>query len=732
MIIAPKKIEKIKVATGIYWVQVPEVNLYILCGCPADSVKHLKKRGLIAKIEKDDLEFETGPNAILLSDALLQNGGFSNLAEFPILQMLYSQGLHIPGHPNNTGAKPLMIGIKEQMTAQLEYIHRGNYGLITKEEIMDTGISEEIAEEILRFKLRFAFGKITTPDQLVDQLILDTEKVEIRNEVYVQRKGFNQYEFSYHDASVTVDLNLKANEEYEAPYYLGYHNIKREYFAVLHTGEGNAWDVNRPCMASVVMFQGKIYLIDAGPDLMTSLNALGISINEIEGIFNTHAHDDHFAGLTAFLKSDHRIKYFASPLVRASVAKKLSALMSIPEESFNHYFDVQDLQLDEWNNINGLEVKPMISLHPIETNVYFFRTFWDNSYRTYAHLADISSLKKLDEMFADRINQNGSYSLYHRIKDAYLTPTNLKKIDIGGGHVHGDASDFVDDASEKIVLAHTDLPLTDSQKEVGSVAPFGSVDLLTPTNQNVLTKFAYDYLKFYFPKTPDYELAILVNCPFITINAGTTLFRKGKQPDHVYLLLTGFVELIFEMGIRNSLSAGSLIGYYIDDREIVAKSTCITSCYVQAVEIPTTLYKDFVRRNNMVQKLDEVESLVHYLECTWLFGDNISLPVYIKTAQIMEKHSFKQGEQFDLSTNQGVYIVKNGKAMIDSDSKTYVCEDFFGAETFFCEAGQHYKVYFPEDTDLYKMPLEHALDIPIIYWKLAETFYKRQKAMVDG
>ena len=46
---------------------------------------------------------------------------------------------------------------------------------------------------------------------------------------------------------------------------------------------------------------------------------------KIEGIFHTHAHDDHFAGFTTLMRADHRIKYFATPLVRASVAKKLSA-----------------------------------------------------------------------------------------------------------------------------------------------------------------------------------------------------------------------------------------------------------------------------------------------------------------------------------------------------------------------------------------------------------------------
>ncbi|MCG6538121.1 MAG: hypothetical protein L7F78_26260, partial [Syntrophales bacterium LBB04] len=59
---------KLKVSTGIYWVEIPEAKLYILCGCPADSVKHLMKKGLIISEEKNGVGFETGPNAILLSE----------------------------------------------------------------------------------------------------------------------------------------------------------------------------------------------------------------------------------------------------------------------------------------------------------------------------------------------------------------------------------------------------------------------------------------------------------------------------------------------------------------------------------------------------------------------------------------------------------------------------------------------------------------------------------------
>ena len=114
-----KRMRTVHVATGLYWIGVPEVNLYIQCGCVEDSVKHLIRRGLINQVEQDGHSYETGPNAILLSDIMLQGGHFSNLAEFPVLQMLYRQGMGLPNHPNNSGIKPLLIGSGKQISAQL-------------------------------------------------------------------------------------------------------------------------------------------------------------------------------------------------------------------------------------------------------------------------------------------------------------------------------------------------------------------------------------------------------------------------------------------------------------------------------------------------------------------------------------------------------------------------------------------------------------------------------------
>ena len=143
-------IRKLVVANGICFVEIPAAGIYLLCGAPADSVKHLLRRGIIQTTELNGVSFENGPNAILLSDSMIQNGHLCNLAEFPILQMLYRQGMLIPNHPNNTGRRPMLIGTPEQLAAQLRYIHRGNYGLISAEEMMKAGVEEAAADELMR------------------------------------------------------------------------------------------------------------------------------------------------------------------------------------------------------------------------------------------------------------------------------------------------------------------------------------------------------------------------------------------------------------------------------------------------------------------------------------------------------------------------------------------------------------------------------------------------------
>ncbi|MGE0083517.1 MAG: cyclic nucleotide-binding domain-containing protein [Desulfococcaceae bacterium] len=726
------KITKYWVADGLYLIEIPEAGLWVQCGCPADSVKHLMKRGLIIPKERDGVRYENGPNAVLLSDVLVQNGSFANLAEFPVLQMLYRQGMILPNHPGNTGIKPMLIGLAEQVHAQIEYIYRGNYGLISEEEIMNTGISQEQAHEMMRLKLKFAFGRISPAEELLDTRIVENMPVEIRNSVWIRRIRLNVFEFRYENETVAVDLNLPPHKSYEPPYPLGFHHINREYFAVIHSGEGDGWNINHPCMSSILMFQGKIYLIDAGPNVLYSLRALGIGVNEVEGIFHTHAHDDHFAGFTMLMRSDHRIKYFATPLVRASVARKLSALMSMSESNLFEYFEVHDLNFDTWNDINGLEVKPVFSPHPVETSILMFRTLWEDGYRTYAHFADIVSLDVLSRFVTTDDAAIGiSPEYFEKIKEIYLTRFHIKKLDVGGGLIHGDARDFKNDPSDKLILSHTSSELSNEQKEIGSGAPFGMVDVLIPTSQNYLHLFALEFLQSYFPLAPIHDLRILLNNSLITFNPHSILLKDGLVADEIYLILTGNVERIqSETGMHNILSAGALVGEMSALEGIPAAGTCRASNFVQALRIPRSLYFQFVMRNNLYEDIKRLQKNREFLQQTWLLGEVVSYPTQNSLAKAMKSQQYAQGQELPLTVYSDIFMVKSGKLEKRVDKNIVEIlypAHFFGEECVLFHKTGGYRIHAVEDTEVYRIPGQMLLKIPVVRWKLFETYQKGQK-----
>ncbi|RAU22091.1 cyclic nucleotide-binding protein [Paramagnetospirillum kuznetsovii] len=725
-------LKKIEVGPGIVWVEVPEADLRVLCGCPADSVKHMMLRGLILPTEIDGVRSETGPNAILLSDVMIQNGAFCNLGEFPILQMFYRQGMLLPGHPGNTGRRPILIGRSEQLKTQLQYIYRGNYGLISAEELQEAGLDAETAHDMMRLKLKFAFGRIQHPRELFETRGLADEPVEIKDGVTVRRLSLNQFEFAYRGETATVDLNLPPFEIHECPYTLGFHQIPREYFAVIHSGDGDGWDIRRPSMGAILVYQGGIYLVDAGPNLVYALNALGIGINEVEGVFHTHSHDDHFAGLTTLIRADRRIKYFATPMVRAAVAKKLAALLSIEEEDFSDYFDVHDLALNQWNDVAGLEVRPIFSPHPVETTPFIFRVLAEGGYRTYAHLADVVGRKILEGMITDDPAKPGiSRDWVDRIMADYAEPADVKKVDIGGGLIHGFAEDFADDRSRKIILSHTALKLTDAQKRIGSGASFGTVDVLVPSNRDFSRRAAWGHLTSYFPTVAVSHLQILLNCPLVSFNPETILIKDGAISNSIYLLLNGQVEMLSgDSRMRSQLSSGALLGELAGLHGLPSMETYRATSYVLALRMSCEFYLEFVKRHDLFGDISRLLEIREFLQRTWLFGEVVSTGALNRIANQMSLKSFNAGETM-LVGDRHVGLIRSGHAMRlmgGQELEQLGPGDFFGEETSVFETPRLSNVFASKATEVYTVPATVLGDIPGVRWKLFETFHRRTRA----
>ena len=729
------KIKKISVAKGIFWIEIPDADLRILCGCPMDSVKHLMKRGLIIPTEKEGIPCETGPNAILLSDVMLQNGEFSNLGEFPVLQMLYKQGLLLPKHPNNTGQKPLLIGLAEQVSAQMQYIYRGNYGLVSQEEMMEAGVDAETAQKMMRMKLRFAFGTIHLSQDLLDACMVGDGTVEIRSGVSIRRQATNLFEFEYGGEKVLVDLNLGVGERYESAYPLGFQCLSREYFGIIHSGEGDGWDVNRPSMSSVLMFQGKIYLIDAGPNLSYNLAALGIDIDEVEGIFHSHAHDDHFAGITTLMRAGHKIKYFSTSLVRATVVKKISALLSIEEEWFEEFFDVQDLHGGTWNDVDGLEVKPVNSPHPVENTLFVFRTLWNDGYKTYAHFSDLVSLDLLEGMIEEDTTRPGiNRAYFDRIKADYLTPANLKKVDVGGGMIHGMAKDFKTDRSERILLSHIARELTLAEKEIGSSAPHGMADTLIVGESDFARRSAFGFLQSALPNIPMHQIRIMINNPVIDFNPGVILLKEGETPQSIYLLLTGAVEKIRTRdNLYSHLSIGALVGESAGVYRKPTRSTYRTVCFVRALRIPVALYRELIERNRLMTWIEGTWVDRDFLESTRLFNEGVPYHSLSRIVESLQVGHFEAGAVITQAAQTRLNLIRSGRVerLVGGMRLDLLGPgDYFGEEWAIFSTPSLFRLVALEPVTTCQIPENVLRDIPIVRWKLREAYLLRTRKLL--
>lgn len=725
--------KKTEVTEGCAYVDISEAGLRILCGCPENAIKYLMKSGIVQSRMENGFFCETGPNAILLSELCIQNGSFRNLGEFPVLQMLYRQGMIIPGHPGNTGVKPILIGLREQLEDQAAYIFHGNYGLSSLSELLEAGIPEPKARELFRLKLRFSFGSIRQTNELLDLRAIDSDVIALGGEVFLHRDGINRYSFIRKGESLEVDLNIEKGGGKTAPYHLERVRAEPEDFSVIHIGEGDGWDPDHPCMGSIISWQGEYFLIDAGPNIGESLSALGIVPSEIRGIFQTHCHDDHFVGLTDLLRIDRKIEFYATPLVRKSVLSKLCSLTSLPETSFKDLFDFHDLIEGVWNDVAGLGVMPRSSPHPVETDVFFFRAQGNKEYKTYAHLADIASFKVLDSMCEDDPTKPGiSAEAIKAIKKCYLTPADIKKIDAGGGMIHGNAEDFRGDTSGTIFIAHTAAPMTAKLSEICTRASFGMHSNILPTLRDYRKEHSKKHLLRHLPGLAENDLEVLVSCPLIKLDEGTILLQTGEKLSSIYLILSGEIVVTdFSVGTVCNLDSGSLVGEYKCLTDAISAFNYTASCPVEALKIPARLYSEIVKRNGLLGRITRLHGVRLALRSSDLNREEIGGMSMDELADAAEKKEFAPDEKI---TGKGLFIITSGKARISLGGDTI---ELIGPGGLAGEEG----ILFPSNclmevnavgvTQAFFIPATILSKKPILIWILHE-YHERRLTIINN
>ena len=197
--------------------------------------------------------------------------------------------------------------------------------------------------------------------------------------------------------------------------------------------------------------------------------------------------------------------------------------------------------------------------------------------------------------------------------------------------------------------------------------------------------------------------------------------------EDIFLIVTGTVEKIrSEDDVYNVISAGGLIGEYSCIHDRPATSTYRTVSYVRALRLTATSYMEFIKKNKLDTKIRRLLENREVLEKTWLFGESISPSVQNRIAEAMVLQEYDNGGVvIENLPSTSIFIVDSGKIERIGGGKvvnTLGPRSFFGEEQILFGKAQEFDYRTAEPCRIYEVPGNEITGIPIVMWKLLETF----------
>lgn len=128
------------------------------------------------------------------------------------------------------------------------------------------------------------------------------------------------------------------------------------------------------------------FLIDCGASALIAMRRFGVAPDDVESVFLTHLHGDHFGGLPFLILDAQHVSRRTTPLTIAGppgLRERLPALMEamFPGSSaveLRFTLNIVELQQEVPTRVNGVEVKPFPVRHPSGAPSYALRLECEN------------------------------------------------------------------------------------------------------------------------------------------------------------------------------------------------------------------------------------------------------------------------------------------------------------------------------------------------------------------
>ena len=537
------EMELIKPADGSRVVR--DVGHTVLFGQPPEVLKGL----LLKKIQHVD--------TLVLIDTREQDGSLLNNLEFPLYYFLFVG-------KGRSGARLNLVGDADEIDRVLRLMELTLLGP-SEQELQGWHTPQWLQREWLQASLHLALKKADGSVREVRDFfnlipfVADAASV---GPLQITRTARDQYRVSGPDSKLTVDLSqdLVINP----PYSVVNDSVPRELvkLGLEVLGSASGFTSNEPCTGLALCYNGDYILIDSIPYLDKHLFARGISKNQVKAVFITHLHDDHCA-LFPLILMPEKVEVLTTREIFEMAMEKLSCHLNWKKEIVASLFRFRELRPNETTNYYGLHITPHITVHSIPTIGATFTTTYKGHSKSICVIGDNSGMGSISNMVEQGIVGKATHDNLKRI---YTERFDLVVADGGAGAIHGDPADALHSDAERVVFVHVE-HLSNRFNTTFSLASSGKRYTVLDEDSGIYTSLMNHYLSLWLgePLSNRWARSILAEEEIRRYNAGDVLMvQESKSRGYVFLILTGYCEVVLSDGESHSsiaqLQAGEIIG----------------------------------------------------------------------------------------------------------------------------------------------------------------------------
>ncbi len=574
---------------------------HILCGFPEEVAKACFAKGKQI-------------TAWLIPDVRSSRGVVQWALEFPLYVALFVQGLFAKG-------KKLSVFVhRRDWPEVVEYLRLTLLGL-SRGEMEQEGLRAEVIDflekEAIALALKQPDGSVAQIEDFLNPIFFGEDGSAVFGGLTVTSHGDNTYSFATAEDRVerfVLPTDGEVLPPYTRPINPATTPILSQQFEVVTLGASNGFDISGPCSNLVVQASGRFLLIDAGPYIQQVLEASGISLNQLDAVVLTHAHEDHAVGISALLQLGRRIRLFTTRETAAILRRKLAILnpkVDRPESLLDEAFELVYVEPGEEYDFAGLSMRFHYTMHSIPCVGVELACDDRGVMRRVLVTGDNSSRPAIE-----KAEQAGVLSEKRRaeLTELFQRQCDLVIADAGGGLIHGVTADFEQNPSTNVVYVHTG-KLPEEEAHRFTLAAPGHRYAVIPENSRptpLERECAHRALTNSFPSQKgEWVSALLDTAVPWSVNRGQVVVRQNDLTRDFFVVLSGKLAVLVQSGKERpqkvaEIHPGEIFGEMavIMDRPRSATVAALTP--VRLLRVPGESFKRFALRENLAGQLRNV------------------------------------------------------------------------------------------------------------------------------